>query len=767
MRTFNAIQKKISLLVIAILATGISYGAVFTAIASGSWSTASTWGVAIPPFDLTTDQVVIPAGINVTLANNLSVNGPAGAVAVEGTLSSGNIISVGLGAVTGAGNINVESLVFETGSVFAFTGTVVANSVTNYSLSIQTYAAFTVNQTITLMAGVLDLYFGSAMNFGNNATINIAGGTIGLSGGTLNLSNPYNVVYTDGVTSAGVELTGSGLQNITVNLSSGDLSLTDDLVLNGILTLTSGDLILNGHGFIIAGDIAASGNGSLVSTIASDIVVTNPAGLTGTIRFSASGNSVHDFVVNVGTANQVMVSGGLTVSNTLVLTSGILNFSNTSLILNGTISGPGYLSGNASANLSLGNGAGIANPVIFITGGQTVGNLTVNVGTGNYVVLSSNLTVEGTLNLSNQSDLNISGMALTIGSGGTVIGTGSLVVNFNSEVTINSTSGISSPLSFTGTLGTLTINTPGSSVVLGSPLSISGILILSEGTLVLNNNNLTISGDLSGTGNGTIFSTSTSDVTINGPAFAGVLTFAAGGNTVNDFTVSIADPFGAVAIGSDLHVNGVLHFVSGRVNIGPNELSIAASGAVSGGRDSSYVITAASGSLSMQVTAGTDSVMFPVGTSVSFAPASIHLATGSSSGRIGVGVISEVMAEGTTGIDISASQPLVDATWNIHSDIVFNMNMEAEMMWSSAMEVNSFNRADAYISHYTGGNWDMTTRTSANTETNGMFSLKRTGTLRSVHLQCLMEIPIQRLDWMKRQVISCFKYLRIQLQIIS
>jgi hypothetical protein len=48
-------------------------------------------------------------------------------------------------------------------------------------------------------------------------------------------------------------------------------------------------------------------------------------------------------------------------------------------------------------------------------------------------------------------------------------------------------------------------------------------------------------------------------------------------------------------------------------------------------------------------------------------------------------------------------------------------------MWSAAMEVNGFNHNAAYVSHYTGGQWDATATASATAETNGMFSLHRNG----------------------------------------
>jgi len=53
-----------------------------------------------------------------------------------------------------------------------------------------------------------------------------------------------------------------------------------------------------------------------------------------------------------------------------------------------------------------------------------------------------------------------------------------------------------------------------------------------------------------------------------------------------------------------------------------------------------------------------------------------------------------------------------------------NYNMVA--MWSAGMEVNGFNRANAFISHFTGGVWDMQTPSASGTA-GAMYSMTRTG----------------------------------------
>ena len=47
-------------------------------------------------------------------------------------------------------------------------------------------------------------------------------------------------------------------------------------------------------------------------------------------------------------------------------------------------------------------------------------------------------------------------------------------------------------------------------------------------------------------------------------------------------------------------------------------------------------------------------------------------------------------------------------------------------MWSAAMELNSFNRNHAYISHYTSGAWDTQTASAAGIS-GSVYTMSRTG----------------------------------------
>ncbi len=89
-----------------------------------------------------------------------------------------------------------------------------------------------------------------------------------------------------------------------------------------------------------------------------------------------------------------------------------------------------------------------------------------------------------------------------------------------------------------------------------------------------------------------------------------------------------------------------------------------------------------------------------------------------------VGVNPGVKVFGTSGNDMAASQPMVNATWFIEH-INPNVDIDLELVWINTSEANSFDRSNAYISHLVGNYWDKDDISSATQNSNGYYSLKR------------------------------------------
>ena len=548
------------------------FAATFTAVASGNWSSAVTWGGSAPSFSVNDDQITIPSGITVTLDNDLTVNGLLAELTVNGTLNSSNTTSFNIiaGTVNGAGTIDVGNTTFGAGSVLLFTGIFTTENLTNSMLNLQVAASMTVNNTMTLSAGVFNLRPGGSLMLANGGTIVLSGGSFVNNGGTLNLTSDYNVTYSGNAhIDAGLELSGTGLQNVTIDVGDGNsVSLSADLTVNGTLTLASGYLDLNGHHLVIAGNVASTGNGSIMTTATSNLTISSSSGIAGTIRFAGTGSAVNNFTLSTGGTNQATIAGDLKVNGVLTLTSGVL------VIQSGTLDIAGNIAGSGTATISSSGGANII---------------------------------------------------------------------------------ISSP---------------------------------------------------------------------NAPT--GSLQFTSGSNALNNLTININNG-GTVNIGSNLVVNGNLNFTKGRLNIGSNSLTLGSSATITNYGSSAYIITGTGGSLGINLTAGSASAtVFPVGTADLYFPATVKLNTGSNSGMVMVGVTPNVYAHGTSGTDLTLMQHAVDATWDIRSNISSNMNMDIQLMWDAAAEVNGFNRQSCYISHYIDGKWDASAKVAASSQGGSMYSLTRT-----------------------------------------
>jgi len=729
MNTTVSILKKISFVLIMLVLTKVGYSASFTAVSSGDFSNNATWAGSVAPASLVLiDQIFIPVGIDVNLDNDLSINALAAQLDVNGTLTTNNnsLLTINAGVLSGTGSIVVNTLSINVSPLLSFTGDITANTL-NSTTGFQSAATIAVVQVLNLTVGTLSLVSGGSLTMISNGTITVAGGLLSVGvGGALDLSNSYNVNYTSGTVLAGVELNGTGLQTVTINVGAGNtVTLTDDLTVPGTLSLTSGTLVLNGNDLAINGAVAATGAGTVLSTALSNISINTSTGNVGSLNFSGFTSTVNSLTVNVANGNEAAIGGNLTVAGPLQLNSGTLNFSNTNLTLNGGITGTGTLSGNLSSNLTISSTAITATSLNFITAGQSIGNLTLAVGSGNTVLLLSNLTVNGTLSIPVGNTFSLNGNTLTLSNTSNFSGIGFIAVDAASTLIINTTAGIAS-LNILGTIGGLTVNTGSNNVVLNNNLTVDGVLNLQSGSLVLNNNDLTLNGNVAAAGTGTISSTATSDITLS-PNFSttSAISFASGANTVGTLTIDVAGS-GVVAIGSLLNVNDTLQFLSGKLDIGSNTLVMLPGSIIPGAGGSTYVVTAAGGSLARTLTAGgSNAVNFPVGNAFSYAPASIFLNAASNEGEIRVGVASNVLAQGTSGNDLSVDQPAVDATWNITSNITSGLDMNAQLAWSTSMEVNSFNRSAAYVSHYINGGWDVDATTSATTDNEGMHSISR------------------------------------------
>lgn len=570
-------------LLLLTLSSATAYSTSFTAVASGNWSSTLTWGGVVPTLNNVGDVIIIPVGINVKMDGNITMDGVFSQMTIAGSLNADPGISLTMngGNLNGSGSLTVDSLKLGGNAVLTYAGTISANTLVQQTSYVSLTAQLTVKRALNLNSGILAVSAGGSLTMGPNTMIEIAGGRMIASGGSFGLSSFYTVRYTGNSVTAGVELSGSGFTNMVVELWSGaSLTLSSDLEVKGALSLNSGVLSLNGNDLTITGGLTVQSNGFISSTSASSITINASEGVNGIIRFMNGQASVNDFNIDVGSTHLAKISGTLIVFGTLNLNSGTLDFRGGTLSMFGGFSGGGKLAADASSSLNISSVAGISSPLSFTSGGAMVNSLRVNVGSGKSVHLASELTVASELVLDMSSNLDISDVSLTLN--GSLSGSGKLIVNGGTDLTLNSNSGMIFPLALLGNvMGSLTVNVGSTnSILLGSALTLTRSLNLQSGVLVLNGNNLTLRGTVGAQGSGSLSSTSASNIAIiTTQIINGSLRFSDNGAVVKNFTVDVSEG-NSFRINGKLNVTGTLELTSGILDFLGAHLSIG--GAVSG-----------------------------------------------------------------------------------------------------------------------------------------------------------------------------------------
>lgn len=440
--------------------------------------------------------------------------------------------------------------------------------------------------------------------------------------------------------------------------------------------------------------------------------------------------------VNFNTSDTILVDIG----HNVILDQDItLSQPSAQLDVRGTLrsSGSEHINFNGSSALNVSGTLDVDSmTLVNVTNASITGQCTVKKmrclifsATGNGTcIISERLHVYGSLSNTGGNTISISPNAEIYMSGGEIVASGTGIFTLPSSYDVIYTNSAhvqpTGPEASGSGLRHVTINllSDTSELKLGSDLGIgNGTLNLQKGILALNNNDLIIgsNGDLTGTGK--IKSTSSSDVRVLATAgISGQLQFINTGNTVRDLVINTNS---AISLNSTLKVTGKVDFQNGKLDIGANKLSLITGATISGADANKYIITGTGGSLAADIGSGT-SFTYHIGTASQYAPCRISSNNNTVYNGMSVGVNPGVKVFGTSGNDMAATQPMINATWFVeHSNNTVDIDME--VMWTAALEVNSFNRGNAYISHLIGNYWDKSPKKPASLNTNGLYSIER------------------------------------------
>lgn len=208
-----------------------------------------------------------------------------------------------------------------------------------------------------------------------------------------------------------------------------------------------------------------------------------------------------------------------------------------------------------------------------------------------------------------------------------------------------------------------------------------------------------VSGDVSIYGNITELSSGTGSGVISFVGSNQSLYVGSAGSITNTINFEINNN-STVDVLSDITMPNDLILTSGNFVLGSYDLTVLNN--ISGGSTSSYVKTNGTGSLRHSVSLAT---LFPIGNG-QYNPVKL---TTTSTSQLGARVIDAVYSNGLSGSTVN--QDVVNRTWDITGNLSGSMTIEP--FWASGDENPGFDRTECYVSHYTGSQWEGSTKGAA------------------------------------------------------
>lgn len=484
----------------------------------------------------------------------------------SGTLTLSNVIAVAGNWTWTAGTLSVGSSTVNFIGTKTITGT---HTLANVRLSVASTYTIASGSTLTT-TGTLD--YGS----GNSGSIKINTGTINVQG-NLNLKNPV----TGGGGNGSIVINGSGnqtitgnavegysaLPNVTINKTSGTLTLDSVITVAGNWTYTAGTLSTTTSTVCfwdtktITGSHSLTGvsfNGSTTATYT--LGSTTTLTVTGLLSFAGS----NQIAINSGTIN---AQGNISLSNSFNSNTG---GGSTSLVINGgsnqSLTGnstkgnsrlPNVTINKSGGTLSLYNTISVQGNFTHTAGTVSPGSSTIHFagdktisGTLTLYTMSFGASSNFTYNFSGGSTFTLDGDLETTGTSNAIINTGTINVHGNITVTNTGTgSGGSALVVLNGTgsqtitgsgtagagkLPNITIDKSSGTLSLSSVISVSGNWIYTQGTVSPGTSSVSLYGSYNLDGQG-----SSSTMSFYRLAIAGDTRTLTGNVDVNsDFTIA-------------------------------------------------------------------------------------------------------------------------------------------------------------------------------------------------------------------------------------
>ncbi|MCB0276120.1 MAG: T9SS type A sorting domain-containing protein [Calditrichaeota bacterium] len=549
-------------------------------------------------------RLTVFGAVNIGPFNNNSTEGSL-SMAAGGTLTCEGLIVGRLGTWdegTGTIELTATNTLPNDNSVI-YNNLTLSGGTTFLPGNIDVHANLLINSGATLDGGANTLTLGG--DWTNNGTFNGNAGRVNFSrNGNQTIAgaglNNFNLIRVDMGTSAT-----NTLEVLSTHFNAADPFLT---IVNGTFKISGSFAFSNS--FITGGPIYNIDPGTGFWINNPNVTVTPQAGgvsVRGTLRLSAGtyniGTAADHSLVYVGGSSIIIeggalhIAGQLTRNNATATTSynqsggsvtvveqgstdptfggfdlgapgSSFNMSGGTIVLRNATSAPVDYLNSALANVSggtlqIGDANTLNAQTVRISSSRTIGNLLISNASGQSIkptarLVSASLTVLGDITIQAGTTFDANGLNTTLGGDWVDEGT----FTGANTVTFNGPGGQELTAPGGETFANLTVNKTGGTLTLNSPATINGIFSLSQGTLAIGGNTLTLNGTVNG--GGVLTSAGSGTVAYNqGGAGQNVLAARYGNLVFNDFdkTLSAADTIGISGIFSPGAASG--HTITG------------------------------------------------------------------------------------------------------------------------------------------------------------------------------------------------------------
>ncbi|MNJ90848.1 hypothetical protein D3C87_84880 [compost metagenome] len=185
---------------------------------------------------------------------------------------------------------------------------------------------------LQLHEGTVSIESGASLTMNAGSMVQVMNGKLQSNGGTFTGTASYDVEYMgDSTTTTGAEITGAGLNDLKINIASGDVVMNDDVTVGGELEMISGKLDLNANDLVLNGTLSATQAAPFIGDENSDLHLNVTVLANDTLYFEDDQN-LQQLVVAI-TGGNIVLGSTLHIHDELTMTSGSIQLMNDDLII--------------------------------------------------------------------------------------------------------------------------------------------------------------------------------------------------------------------------------------------------------------------------------------------------------------------------------------------------------------------------------------------------------------------------------------------------